>query len=83
MRLLEGYQGVLQTDGYAGYNRGCWDNARRKFVDASQAAPAKYQGDKVSNADITINKIHKLYSIKSRIEGLSAAQKNRTPSTTE
>jgi len=85
MRLLEGYQGVLQTDGYAGYNRvcrenpitriGCWDHARRKFVEASQAAPAKKKGDQVSKADIAIGKIRKLYAIESRIEGQSAAQK--------
>mgnify|MGYP000290709576 CR=1 FL=1 len=50
-RLLDGFTGVLQTDGYAGYNKvcrdnpitriGCWDHARRKFVEASKAAPAK------------------------------------------
>ncbi|WP_419626451.1 IS66 family transposase, partial [Thiolapillus sp.] len=43
--------------GYAGYNRvcrengltriGCWDHARRKFVEASQAAPAKKKGKRV------------------------------------
>jgi transposase len=41
-RWLEGYAGILQTDGYAGYDRtggagliraGCWAHARRKFVD--------------------------------------------------
>lgn len=85
MRLLEGYQGVLQTDGYAGYNRvcrenpitriGCWDHARRKFVEASKSAPAKKKGDQVSKADIAISKIRKLYAIESRIESLSAGQK--------
>ena len=40
-RLLDGFAGVLQTDGYDGYNQvcrdnaitriGCWDHARRKF----------------------------------------------------
>jgi transposase len=85
MRLLEGYHGMLQTDGYAGYNRacrenpitriGCWDHARRKFVEASKAASAKKKGDKVSKADIAIGKIRKLYAIESRIEKLSAAQK--------
>ena len=85
MRLLEGYQGVLQADGYAGYNRvcrenlvtriGCWDHARRKFVDASKATPAKKKGEQISKADVAISKIRKLYAIESRIEGLSAAQK--------
>lgn len=48
LRLLEGFNGYLQTDGYAGYNAvvkqqklihvGCWDHARRKFDEAEKAA---------------------------------------------
>jgi transposase len=48
LRLLEGFSGYLQTDGYAGYNAvvkkqkliqaGCWDHARRKFDEADKAA---------------------------------------------
>ncbi len=44
-RLFEGFQGVLQTDGYEGYGAigrepgivhvGCWAHARRKFTDAT------------------------------------------------
>jgi len=84
-RLLEGFSGVLQTDGYAGYNRvcrenpitriGCWDHARRKFVEAAKAAPAKKKGAKVSKADVAIGKIGKLYVIEQRIEGLAPEQK--------
>ena len=46
--FLESYSGYLQTDGYAGYNAigekegihhaGCWAHARRKFVEAHEAA---------------------------------------------
>jgi hypothetical protein len=72
-RLLDGFEGVLQTDGYAGYNQvcrnnpitriGCWDHyARRKFVGASKAAPAKKKGQKISKADVAIGKIRKLLS---------------------
>ena len=67
LRLLDGFRGTLQTDGYAGYNRvcrengltriGCWDHARRKFVEASKAAPVKKKGTKVSKADVAIGKI--------------------------
>ncbi len=49
LRLLEGYQGYLMTDDYAGYNAiakqsgierlGCWAHARRKFVDAQKCSP--------------------------------------------
>ena len=84
-RLLDGFAGVLQTDGYAGYNQvcrdnpitriGCWDHARRKFVEASKAAPSKKQGQKVSKADVAIGKIRKLYAIEQRIEDLAPSEK--------
>ncbi|WP_419629562.1 hypothetical protein [Thiolapillus sp.] len=35
---------------------------------ASQAAPAKKKGTKVSKADVAIGKIRKLYAIEKRIE---------------
>jgi hypothetical protein len=84
-RLLDGFAGVLQTDGYAGYNKvcrdnpimriGCWDHARRKFVEARKAAPAKKTGEKVSKADVAIGKIRKLYAIEQRIKDLAPDQK--------
>jgi transposase len=84
-RLLDGFAGVLQTDGYAGYNKvcrenaitriGCWDHARRKFVEASKAAPSKKPGQKVSKADVAIGKIRKLYAIEQQIRDLDPAQK--------
>ena len=85
LRLLDGFDGVLQADGYAGYNKvcrehpiiriGCWDHARRKFVEASKAAPSKKKGQKVSKADVAIGKIRKLYAIEDRIKDLEPAQK--------
>ena len=46
-RLLD-FSGIIQTDGYSGYNHfrdskevttlGCWDHARRKFIDAVKVA---------------------------------------------
>jgi len=49
-RLLEGFEGkYFQSDGYAGYDGvckakgithlGCWDHARRKFIESARAAP--------------------------------------------
>nr|WP_156958527.1 IS66 family transposase [Virgibacillus sp. SK37] len=45
-RFLDGFQGYLHVDGYAGYNGlpgvtlvGCWAHARRKFTDALKALP--------------------------------------------
>jgi len=84
-RLLDGFEGVLQADGYAGYNQvcrdnpiiriGCWDHARRKFIEAVKAAPAKKKGEQVSKADVAIGKIRKLYRIEDRIEDLEPEQK--------
>ncbi|WP_419596365.1 IS66 family transposase, partial [Thiolapillus sp.] len=56
---------------------GCWDHARRKFVEASKAAPVKKKGTKVSKADVAIGKIRKLYAIEKRIEKLPPEEKTR------
>lgn len=65
LSLLEGFKGVLQTDGYAGYNKavkeyslyhaGCLAHARRKFFEA--AAITKGEG----NADRALKIIQKIY----------------------
>lgn len=85
LRLLDGFEGVLQTDGYAGYNKvcrtnaivriGCMDHARRKFVDASKAAPTQKKGQKVSKADVAIGQLRKLYRIEDKIETLTPEEK--------
>jgi len=88
VRLLEGFEGVLQTDAYAGYNRvcrengitriGCWDHARRKFVEAGKAAPTgKKKRQRVSKADVALGKIRKLYAIEQRIKDLDPEEKTR------
>lgn len=51
VRLLDGFRGYLQTDGYEGYNAvavqegvtqvGCWAHARRKFDEALKAQGKK------------------------------------------
>ena len=80
-RLLEGFSGTLQTDGYAGYNKvcrenniiriGCWDHARRKFVDAIKGMSTKQKrSTKVSKADVALSKIRKLYAIEDNIKSL-------------
>ena len=84
-QLLKDANGILMTDGYAGYNKvcrdngiqriGCWDHARRKFVEASKAASPKKKGNKVSKADVAIGKIRKLYRIEDKIQHFSADEK--------
>ena len=86
LRLLDGYKGYLQSDGYAGYDAvskklkltqvGCWDHCRRKFKDAQSAQPTKKKGAaKVTKADVALSKIAKLYLIERKIINLSAEQK--------
>ncbi|WP_419600700.1 IS66 family transposase [Thiolapillus sp.] len=49
LRLLDGFKGTLQTDGYAGYNRVCRENgrcqpwrAKRRLVDPSSREAALF-----------------------------------------
>lgn len=87
LRLLDGFQGYLQTDGYAGYHAaclinnitqlGCWDHARRKFKEAQDAQPKAKKGKphKASKADHILSLINTLYRIERQIKALSAAEK--------
>lgn len=90
VRLLDGFTGVLQTDGYAGYNRvcqengitriGCLDHARRKFVEASRAAETpgnKKKAAQPSKADVALGKIRKLYAIEKKIKDLDDDSRKR------
>ncbi|VAW74737.1 Mobile element protein [hydrothermal vent metagenome] len=68
-RLLEGFKGYLQTDGYDGYNAvvksnqlihcGCMAHARRKFTEALKAQGKKKK--KTSIAQQGLSLIQKLY----------------------
>lgn len=79
-RLLDGFNGVLQCDGYSGYapvcdqNKltriGCMDHARRKFVEASRAAETpkrKSKKGQPSKADVALSQIRKLYRIEAKV----------------
>jgi len=78
IKLLEGYSGLLQTDGYAGYhgvaNRddikliGCWAHARRKF-DVAIKANKGIKGATNGKAARAISDIQKLYRIEKQIKG--------------
>ncbi|BCG62674.1 MAG: transposase, IS66 family [Methyloprofundus sp.] len=87
LRLLDGYGGYLQTDGYAGYNAaclkngmtqlGCWDHARRYFKEAHNAQPKAKKGknNKPSKAGKVLSLINKLYVIERGIKTLSVNEK--------
>jgi transposase len=85
VRLLEGFTGILQADGYSGYGQvcrnngitriGCWDHARRKFVEASRAAPSGGKGKKpkTTKADVALGYINKLYAIERQLKDKGAS----------
>jgi transposase len=69
VRLLQGYQGYLMTDGYSGYTQlaktegierlVCWAHVRRRFVEAVKVQPTGKRG----RADEAVAMIGKLYRI--------------------
>ena len=83
-QFLNGYQGIVQTDGYAGYNFldtiasiihvACWVHARRKFTDVVKALGRKKGTPPYGNAGTALKYISKLYKIEkeAREKGLSA-----------
>lgn len=82
LRLLEGFKGALQTDGYGGYNApvkqlglthlGCFAHARRKFTEAVKAQGKK---KKAGHAHHGLNLIHKLYKIEKALHNLTADER--------
>ncbi len=79
--FLGGYQGVVQSDGFAGYDFldeksgvlhiGCWAHARRKFMEAQKAKGKN--ANKSGSADKALKFIKDLYRIEARAkkQGLS------------
>ena len=78
--FLGDYQGILQTDGYAGYNHvgevamahaGCWSHARRYFIDALKVHP----GDGL--AAEFVRRIDELFAVDrgARAGGLSQSER--------
>lgn len=89
VRLLDEFQGILQADGYSGYAQvcaangltriGCWDHARRKFIEAVQGTKPTGQGKKAkpSKADVALSYLNKLYTIERQIKDLSNDERYR------
>ncbi|NDY74534.1 IS66 family transposase [Desulfobacter hydrogenophilus] len=71
--FLNGYQGVVQTDGYSAYSfldavqgilhMACWTHARRKFMDVVKAAGKPKGKKKTGKAGKALSYIRKLYKI--------------------
>ena len=91
-RLFEGYEGVLQTDGYEGYgaigrepgiiHAGCWAHARRKFMDAMKVGgknrkKGAKRSKKQSKAEAGLRFIQKLYAIERDVKDASPEERYR------
>ena len=80
---LKDFKGLLQADGYSGYNTqrkrtdvvslGCWDHARRKFTDVVKACGQNKSG----KAGQMLLKIAKLYEIEDEIKTLPFDERKR------
>lgn len=78
-RILQGFTGILQVDGYAGYNRliapdrlgpdvklaYCWAHARRKLVEVTRTGSTPI-------AEEGVKRIGELYRIEAELRGLDA-----------
>jgi hypothetical protein len=88
-RLLEGFEGFLQTDGYEGYGSigcqpgithvGCWAHCRRKFDEAlkGQGTGRKKRSAKASQAHQGLAFIQKLYKIERQIGDVPPDERHR------
>jgi transposase len=85
-RLFEGFEGVLQTDGYEGYGAvgrepgivhvGCWAHARRKFVEAlAGQSPGAKRKTRHSQAEAGLQWIQKLYAIERRAKDATVEER--------
>jgi transposase len=82
--LLIDYKGVVQTDGYAGYDflnvqkdvfhAGCWSHARRKFTEAAKGAG---KDKKPGSVDVALGYIRRMYEVESEAkrQNYSSAQR--------
>jgi len=81
--FLKEYTGVVQTDGYAGYDfidrlpdinhAGCWAHARRKFMEAQKGSG---KGNRAGSVDVALSFIRQIYAVESegRRNGYSPEQ---------
>ena len=83
VRLLQGWEGYLMTDGYAAYHKvgnwegvellACWAHARRKFVDAIKIQPKGQRG----RANQMVDMIAELYAVEKTYREAEDAERYR------
>jgi len=82
LKLLEGYRGIVQCDGYAAYKKiaaapsgaitlaFCWTHLRRRFFDIAKGGDAPIASE-------ALERIAALYAIEKTIRGMSADDRRR------
>ncbi|WP_293813248.1 IS66 family transposase [uncultured Bosea sp.] len=83
LKLLDGYRGVVQCDGYAAYKKiaaeatgeaitlaFCWSHLRRRFYDHAKSGDAPIASE-------ALERIAALYAIETTIRGTSAEERRR------
>jgi transposase len=82
LKLLEGYRGIVQCDGYAAYKKiaaapgeaitlaFCWTHLRRRFFDIAKGGDAPIASE-------ALERIAALYAIEKTIRGMSADERRR------
>lgn len=82
--FLQGFEGYLQADGFAGYqaleaeNRhlvGCMAHARRKFDEALKALPKASRENKFGLAHTALRKFRAIYTIEKQAKDLTKEQR--------
>ncbi len=80
-RFLSGFRGVLQTDGYAGYEKvegvtrcGCWAHVRRKWRDAMPKGATK----ETSKAAVGYDYCNKLFAWEKQLNKTSGVRDERS-----
>ena len=77
-QFLDGYDGILQTDGYAAYDRvggagmvhaACWAHARRKFVEALKLSPQDAAAARM------VARVNELFGVDAEARGLSLEER--------
>ena len=81
---LDGFRGILQVDGYAGFEQlttrgdvvlaACWAHTRRRFYDVHQATGSPIAAE-------ALRRIAALYAIEQSIRGKPAAENAGRPGT--
>lgn len=82
-KMLKGFKGYLNTDGYGGYNDipgakvvGCFAHARRKFTDALKSLP-KGSSSTATSAQEGLDYCNRLFDIERNLESKTSEERHK------